>query len=99
VPINVVRRGFDGPVTLTVENVPEGLTVRSGVVLPGQANGMISLLAAPELDLPAVVLQVVGTGEGPGGPLQARGETMVTFASLAAFPTNIKAQRGLPASH
>jgi hypothetical protein len=99
VPVNVVRRGFDGPVTLAVTNAPEGVTVRSGVVPAGQANGVISLLASAEADIPSATLRVVGTAEGPSGPVEVLADTMVTFASLGGFPTNVSPQQGLAVAH
>lgn len=99
VPVNVARFGFAGPVTLSVVEPPDGLTVRAGVVPAGQSNGVISLLATPEADLPAVSLRVIGTGEGPSGSIVAEGEIAVTFASLGGFPTNVGSQRGLPVAN
>ncbi|WP_169977956.1 hypothetical protein [Tautonia rosea] len=99
VPVNVVRQGFDGPVTLAISNVPEGLTVRSGTVPAGQSNGVISLLAGAEADIPAVSLRVVGTAEGPNGPVEVPADSMVTFASLGGFPTNVQPQQGLAVAH
>ncbi|QDV38474.1 hypothetical protein [Tautonia plasticadhaerens] len=96
VPVNVARYGFAGPVTLSVPDAPAGLAVRSGIVPAGQSNGVISLMATAEADLPAVPLKVVGTGEGPSGPVVAEGEIEVTFASLGGFPTRVGSQRGLP---
>ncbi|RUL88540.1 PPC domain-containing protein [Tautonia sociabilis] len=99
VPVNIARFGFDGPVTLSVVDPPAGLTVRAGVVPAGQTAGVISLLAAEDADLPGDPIRVVGTGQGPNGPIEVAAETMITFASLAGFPTNVRPQRGLPVAN
>jgi hypothetical protein len=97
--VNVARFGFAGPLTLSVVEPPAGLTVRAGVVPAGQSNGVISLLATPEADLAAVPLKVIGTADGPAGPIVAEAQMTLTFASLAGFPTKLGSQRGVPVAN
>lgn len=56
--------GFDGPINVTVENLPAGLSSSGGVISPGQVSTTLLLSAAPDAQLPsAVPLRVVGRAQ------------------------------------
>jgi len=47
VPLNVVRLdGFDGPIEVTAEDLPSGVTASPAMVAPGELAGMLGLTAA-----------------------------------------------------
>ena len=98
VPIHVVRRGYDGPVTIEVPELPDGLSSRAGVVPAGETAGVVSLIATPEAEFETRSLRIIGTGEGPAGPIVAEGEAMIAFATVGGFPSHVAVQRGLAAA-
>jgi hypothetical protein len=56
--------GFDGPINVTVENLPAGLSASGGVISPGQVSTTLLLSAAQDAQLPsAVPLRVVGRAQ------------------------------------
>ena len=69
VGVTVARKGYNGPIALSVANPPAGVTVRPGTIADGQAVGSFTVSASPDAAFGAVTLQVVGTGQGPGGPI------------------------------
>ncbi|HYL78786.1 MAG TPA: hypothetical protein VEU96_31645 [Bryobacteraceae bacterium] len=64
IPLNVTAfrmDGFDGPIDVTLENLPAGLKVNSGVIAPGQVSTTLLLSAAADAKLAgAVPLKAVG---------------------------------------
>ncbi len=64
IPITVTAfrmDGFDGPVNVTVENLPAGLSASAAVIAPGQVSTTVLLSAAPDAQLQsAVPLKVLG---------------------------------------
>ncbi len=98
IPVTVARQGFNGPVTLTVADPPAGLTVRQGAVTDGQSLGVLSVSAAPDAAFGAVDLKVIGTAQGPNGPITETATRQNIFAQQANLPTNIATQVGLPAA-
>jgi hypothetical protein len=67
IPVNVTAfrmDGFDGPINVTVENLPAGLSASGGVIAPGQVSTTLLLSAAQDAQLPsAVPLRVVGRAQ------------------------------------
>ena len=98
VPVTVVRQGYNGPITLAVDNLPAGLTVRPGTVHDGQLVGTFSISAAADANVGPTTLEVVGTAQGPGGPIKVRAEKLVVFAQQGPVPVNFRTQVGLAAS-
>src|SRR5262249_55963762 len=45
VGVSVQRKGYSGPITVTVAEPPAGLTVRPGTIAAGQTTGVLSLSA------------------------------------------------------
>jgi len=43
--------GFDGPIAVTLENLPAGFTASQGTILPGQNSAVVVLRAAPNASL------------------------------------------------
>lgn len=69
--------GFDGPITVTLENLPAGFTASTGTILPGQNAAVIVLRAAADavLAVPAPMLAMGKAGKlaraaNPGDALQ-----------------------------
>lgn len=98
IPVTAVRRDFNGPITLTVDAPPAGLTVRDGVIPDGQTIGVLSVSAEPETDLGAVELAVVGRAEGPAGPIVSEATKTVVYALQTALPVHYAQQTGLAAA-
>jgi hypothetical protein len=98
IAVTVTRLGFDGPITLTVANLPPGLSVRPGRVNPGQTVGSLTISATPEASVEIANLKLIGEGAGPSGPIVAMASKSITFAEQATLATNVLVQEGLPAS-
>lgn len=62
--------GFDGPITVTVEGLPKGVTAAPAVIPPGQVNTVVMLKSEANLEgvgRQAWPLRVVGRASGLGG--------------------------------
>ncbi len=68
VPLTVTalrRDDFDGPIDVTIEDLPPGLTATRATILPGQVSTVLLLSAAADARLEnSVPLKVAGTGAG-----------------------------------
>jgi len=99
VGVAVVRQGYNGPIALSVANPPAGVTVRPGTIADGQAVGSFTVSASPDAAFGVVTLQVVGSGQGPEGPIVRAARKEVVFAQQAtpkaSLPTNTATQTGL----
>jgi hypothetical protein len=98
VPLTVVRQGHGGPIEVTIADPPPGLTVRPAHIADGQPVGALGLSAAPDADFGAVVLNVVGNAQGPGGPIAERAGKLVVYSKVGELPTNVARQIGLAAA-
>jgi hypothetical protein len=87
VNVAVKRKGYDGPIALTVLDPPAGLTVQPGTVASGQAAGVFTVSAAPDASCGTVLLDVVGKADGPG---VVHASIPVVFAEQSGGPQNQK---------
>ena len=94
----MARKGYDGPITLTVVGPPSGVTFRPGTIGPGQNVGALSLSGSPSAEFAAVPLRLVGRGQGPGGPIEVEATRELVFAQQGGLPTSTLIQRGLAAA-
>jgi hypothetical protein len=96
--VTVVRKGYDGPITLDVADPPPGLTVRTGLIGAGQAVGAFTVAAAADAGFDRLDLDVVGRAQTAGGPPAVTGSKLLVFAQQGTLPTNVLTQIGLPAA-
>ena len=97
--VDANRAEFNGPIALSVPNLPAGVTARLGPIREGQAKGIVSLSAAPDASFDVVHLRVEGRGDGgPAGPLVEAATRDLMFAKHETLPTNVVTQLGLPAA-
>jgi hypothetical protein len=96
--LTVTRKGYNGPITVDVPNLPKGLTVRKGQIAEGQLLGVVTLTAAPDASFGVVHLDVVGEGKGADGPIIVKATKPLIFAQQANLPTNVVWQTGVPAA-
>lgn len=92
------RKGYNGPITLTVRNLPPGLSVRPGTIAEGQTLGSLSVSATAEAAFGATRLEVVGEAQGPAGPIVSPAKKVLAFAQQGTFPTKSVTQVGLAAA-
>jgi hypothetical protein len=99
VGVTVVRKGYNGPITLKVANPPAGLTVRPGTIAAGQTVGAFTVSAEADASFAAAVLDVVGEGqaEGSAGAIVRQASKALVFAQQGILPTNSVTQVGLAA--
>jgi hypothetical protein len=98
VGVTVVRKGYNGPITLDVAHPPKDLTVQAGTIAEGQLVGSLTLTAAREADFGAVWLAVTGQGKGPDGPIVVTAQKSIVFAAQTILNTNKQIQVGLAAA-
>jgi hypothetical protein len=96
IAVTATRQGYNGPITLDVAKLPPGLTVRKGVIAAGQTAGTMTLTAAPDAAFDLADLRIMGTGEGPDGPIVCLAKKPQIFAQQGTLPTNVVWQIGLP---
>jgi hypothetical protein len=95
IPVNVVRQGYNGPLTLTVANPPAGLSVRSGQVADRALVGALSISAAADAAFGPVTLDIVGTGASPSGALTEHASKLIVFSQQQNQPAYAIEQKGL----
>ena len=96
--VTVQRRDYNGPITVTVADLPAGLTVRPGTIAPGQNVGALSISASPSAAFAAEPLKLIGKGQGADGPIAVEATEEVVFAKQAILPTSTLTQRGVAAA-
>jgi hypothetical protein len=84
--VTVLRKGYSGPITVTVADPPAGLSVRPGTIAAGQTTGAFTMTASPDASFAAAPLKLVGRGSGAEGP----------FERLAMKPTVYAQQNNVP---
>ncbi len=92
------RKGYSGPITVTVADPPAGLTVRPGVIAAGQSPGVLSLSAAATANFPAGPIKLVGLGQGVNGPFERVAYNTVVYAQQPPLPTCARTEYGLVAA-
>ena len=80
------RDGFDGPIALRLADPPAGLEFRPGMIAEGQTVGALTLAAAPDATFEPLVLDVVGEGRGPAGPIITRASKIIVFGEPTTEP-------------
>jgi hypothetical protein len=98
VGVTIRRKGYSGPITVTVADPPAGLTVRPGTIPSGQNAGTLSLGAAADASFPVIALRLVGRGQGPDGSFERVACKPEVFARLANMPVCAFDQIGLVAA-
>jgi hypothetical protein len=93
--VTIKRKGYNGPITVTVDDPPAGLTVRPGTIAAGQAAGVLTLSAAPDARFPAAPVKLVGRGQGTSGPIERMAARPVVFAMQTNLPTSSVTEYGL----
>ncbi|MDB5349379.1 MAG: hypothetical protein JWN86_626 [Planctomycetota bacterium] len=102
VGVTIQRQGYAGPVILSIADMPAGLSMRPLTIAAGQAAGVFTVSATKEASFGPIDLKVLGTGQGPGGPVTDLASKLIIFAQQgvapAILPTNTFNQKGLPAA-
>jgi hypothetical protein len=63
------RQGFAGPVTLSWESLPAGVSASPLSIAASMTEGVIVVSAAPGAKRAAALVTLNGTGQGPSGPI------------------------------
>ena len=98
VGVTIKRKGYSGPINVTVADPPAGLTVRPGTIAGGQTVGVLSLTAAADARFPAAPLKLVARGEESSGPIERLAFKTLVFAQQTNLPTSTATQYGLVAA-
>jgi hypothetical protein len=98
IAVTASRQGYGGPIELSIADPPPGVTVRAGRVAEGQTLGALSISAAADTTFGPSVLKVLGTGQGPGGPIVVAASKLLVFAQQGPIATSFQNQVGLAAA-
>ena len=98
VGVTVIRKGYNGPITVKVADPPAGLIVRPGTIAEGQLIGAFTVATIADAKIDPVALKVIGEGQGPEGAILAVASKTIVFASQATLPTNAQRFLGLTAA-
>lgn len=99
IEVDASRSEFNGPIALSIPNLPPGVAARYGSIREGLTKGYITLTAAADAGFDTADLRVEGRGEGlPSGPLVVAATRDLVFARQEALPTNVVTQVGLPSA-
>jgi hypothetical protein len=99
VGVTVVRKGYNGPISLDVPHPPVGLTVQGGTIADGQLVGSLTLTAAADAQFGVVWLTIAGQGKGgDGAAITATAAKSLVFATQTVLNTNKQTQVGLAAA-
>lgn len=96
--VTIKRKGFSGPITVTVADSPAGLSVRDGIIAAGQDAGVISLSASTDASFPVAPIRLVARAQGSTGPLERLAFKPLVFAQQTNLPTCTIIQHGLVAA-
>jgi hypothetical protein len=96
--VTVARKGYAGPISLSIADAPAGITVRSGTIGPGQLVGSLTISAGAATSVAPTFLRLIGRGQGPGGPVEILATKKLVFAQQANLPSNALIQQGLAAA-
>jgi hypothetical protein len=97
IAVTAARRGYNGPIALTVLEPPPGLTVRGGTIAEGQSLGALSVSAAGDAAFGPLVLKVVGSAPG-NAALTVPATKLIVYAQQGMLPTYYDTQVGLAAA-
>ncbi len=89
IPVTIARDGYNGPITLSAENLPAGVTVKPGTVNDGQVAGIVTLEAASDAGFDIASIRVVGEAKAGNAVLKAVADKPVVFAQQATLPTKV----------
>jgi hypothetical protein len=95
VGVTVKRKGYTGPITVTVAGPPAGLTVRPGTIAADQTAGVLSLSARVDAQFPAAPIKLVAQAQGSNGPIEHVAVKELVFAKQTDLPTSAMMQYGL----
>ena len=84
--VTVLRKGYSGPITVTVADPPAGLSVRPGTIAAGQTTGALTLTASADASFAAAPLKLVGRGSGPEGPFERLATKPIVYAQQNNVP-------------
>lgn len=97
--LTVQRKGYDGPIAVTIANPPAGLTTRPLTIPAGQAGGVMTLSASKDSAFGPIDLKLIGTGQVPNNPpIVDLASKTVVYAQQGTMPVNTSVQYGLPAA-
>ncbi|MEQ8789234.1 MAG: hypothetical protein RIC55_23270 [Pirellulaceae bacterium] len=90
--VRAIRRGYNGPIEIKLEDVPPQLVTQRAVIAEGQNQVLVDLLAGFDAESTAAFIRVVGVGSLADRTITRRAVQPVMFAAL---PSAVAAQREL----
>ncbi len=96
--VTVVRKGYSGPISVTVADPPPGLSVRPATIAAGQTAGAFTLGATADASFPPTPLKLVGRGQRAEGQFERLASKDVVYAAQNNVPMCSIAHYGLVAA-
>ena len=84
--MTILRKGFSGPITVTVADPPAGLSVRPGTIAAGQATGALTVDRERRCVISRGPLKLVGRAQGAEGPFERLATKAVVYAQQNNVP-------------
>ncbi len=98
VGVTILRKGYSGPIQVTVADPPPGLSVRPGMIASDQPTGTLTLSATADASFPAAPLKLVGRATRPDSPMERLATKAVVYAQQNNVPMCSIDQFGLVAA-
>ena len=84
--VTIRRKGFSGPITVTVADSPPGISVRPGLIAAGQNTGALTLSAGADASFPPTPIKLVGRAQRTEGPFERLASKQVVYAQQNNVP-------------
>ena len=84
--VTIRRKGFSGPITVTVADPPPGISVRPGSIAAGQKTGALTLSAGADASFPPTPIKLVGRAQRTEGPFERLASKQVVYAQQNNVP-------------
>lgn len=93
VGVKVVRKGYDGPLTMRLGELPSGVTAQSNDIAAGQTRGSIVFSSTPDADRTPLLVDLIAEARGNDGPIVRKGRKVLAFGDLTTNPTKVVVDR------
>ena len=94
--VTVTRDRWEGPVALSIRDLPSGVTASTCIVPPGVGKGLLILSADKAASLTAFPLHIVGGGQVGGKTVERPLESAADWEWKTIARFNVPAPSGLP---
>jgi hypothetical protein len=87
IPVTVTRRGYDGPIELTAEELPRGLSAQATNIAAKQAGGQVVIKAEKDAERHVGRVRIIGSAKIDGQDVRRPVQQEIVLASID--PTHV----------